>query len=106
VKTTVVSAFEVIEHVVDPAQFIRHLLSIGEEIYITTPNGCFDKGMGNAGHWEWDKNPIHMRGHLRVFTKNSLKELVEENGGEILVLEETPDSLLWCKFKKGTNALL
>jgi len=96
-----VSANEVIEHVIDPKAFIEHLCSLTKGwIYVTTPNGSYGDGEGNMGHWDWDGEETHVRGHLRVFTKESMFRLLEECGCEISFLEGMNDALLWCKFRR------
>lgn len=103
-KAEMVSAFEVIEHVADPKQFIEHLLSLSKGwVYITTPNGSFGDGAGNLGHWEWDGVDEHVRGHVRVFTKESMFRLLDECKCEIGFLEAMSDGLVWAKFRKGAK---
>ncbi len=101
-KADVVSAFEVLEHVPDPVKFIKHLSKLANKwAYITTPNKSFGDGDGNLGHWDWDGQELHIRGHLRVFTLSTLRELVESCGCEIGFISEMQDGLLWCRFRKA-----
>jgi len=98
-KADMVSAFEVFEHVPDPDQFIEHLLSLvnkGGWCYITTPNGPFDNGRGNLGHWDIP----NYRGHVRVFTKATLLKIMDNHNCEIGYLEGEHDGLLWLKFRR------
>lgn len=100
-KVDMVSAFELIEHVPDDKKFIEKLCSLSNEwVYITTPNGCYDNGDGNLGHWDWDGDDTHVRGHLRVYTKPSLFKLLDGCGCEIAFLNSMRDGLLWAKFRK------
>lgn len=100
VKADMVSAFEVLEHVADPVEFIKHLADISYKyVYITTPNLCYGDGDGNQGHWDWDGVDAHMRGHLRAFSKGSMEKLMKDAGVEVVELIEQKDGLVWCKFK-------
>ena len=80
-KVDFVSCMEVFEHVVvDPKDFIDHMAKMVKPkgwVYVTTPDGPYGNGMGNIeGGWEWDgKLP---RGHIRVFTKETIKELLKD----------------------------
>lgn len=104
VKADMVSAFEVIEHVVDPKQFVTHLASLANKwVYITTPNGSYGNGEGNIGHWDWDGVDEHVRGHVRVFTKESMYRLLNDCGMEVAFLEVMPDNLIWAKFRGGAK---
>ena len=94
-KYDAVISFEVIEHIADPKAFIDHLLSLtnpGGWCYITTPNGPYDDGRGNASNW----NGKGLRGHVRAFTKASIAGLLE---GKEFYINEMADKLLWIKFR-------
>jgi len=108
VHADVVSAFEVLEHVVNPEAFIKHVCSLANKwVYISTPNGSYDVGLGNLGTWEWDGVEEHTRGHVRAFRKESLFRLLNKCGCEIAFLDATPENLLYAKFrrKEGGNVL-
>lgn len=102
VHADVVSAFEVLEHVVDPEAFIKNISSLANKwVYITTPNGSFDYGLGNLGIWEWDGNEMHTRGHVRAFRKASLFKLLDKCGCDIAFLDVIPEqNLLYAKFRR------
>jgi 2-polyprenyl-3-methyl-5-hydroxy-6-metoxy-1,4-benzoquinol methylase len=68
----IVTCFNVIEHVLDPLQFLDHLVSCtrpGGYIIITTPNpGCLRARL--RGHRRWERiDPPH---HINLFTRRSL----------------------------------
>lgn len=92
-----VSAFEVLEHVSDPKEFIKHLCDLSTGwVCVSTPNGPYGNGDGNLGGW----NIPGYRGHLRVFTASSLRKLLEDCGCEIEFCEGMRDTLVWAKFRK------
>jgi SAM-dependent methyltransferase len=102
-KVEHVSAFEIIEHVLDPKAFVENMLNLGKICYISTPDGPYRNGEGNiAMGWEW-KGEKDYRGHVRVFTQATMKELLKDC--EILFLQTFSDGLLHVKFRrKGNNA--
>lgn len=103
VKVDMLSAFEVLEHVTDPEKFIEHLCELSSGwIYITTPNGSIDGGTGNLGHWDWDGNEVHTRGHVRAFTRSSLFKLLDRCNCEIAYLDVV-GLLIWAKFRKKND---
>jgi len=98
-KAEHVSALEVIEHVPDPVKLITHMADLATKwCYISTPDGPYGNGEGNLPNWDW-RGPSDRRGHLRVFTFNSMKEMLEKNHMEIKELF-TQDGLLNCKFRR------
>lgn len=106
-KADAVSSMEVIEHVVDPKQYINHicgLLNPGGWGYVSTPNGPFLNGKGNlemTGGWEWDGKGV--RGHVRVFTVKTMTELLKECNCEIAEISGKEDGLLHAKFRYARN---
>jgi len=99
-KVDLVSCMEVFEHVVvDPKDFLKHMVDMtnpGGWVYVTTPDGPYGDGAGNIkGGWEWDgKLP---RGHIRVFTKETIKELLKDyKVGEIF----SKDGLICFKYQR------
>lgn len=98
----IVMSFEVLEHVVDPGAYLRHMASLAHKwAYVSTPNGPFGNGEGNkAQGWEWDGKGV--RGHLRVFTKQSLNNLMKAEGLEIGEIFPGNDGLLHAKFRRKT----
>jgi hypothetical protein len=98
-KVEHVSALEVIEHVIDPEQLINHMADLASKwCYISTPDGPYGNGEGNLPNWDW-RGPTDRRGHLRVFTFNTMKEMMEKNHMEIKELF-SEDGLLNCKFRR------
>lgn len=99
-KADVVSSFEVLEHVVDPGAYLVHIANLANKWgYVSTPNGPFGNGEGNkAQGWEWDGKGV--RGHLRVFTKNSLTDLLKINNLDIGEVFPGNDGLLHAKFRR------
>lgn len=99
-KYDAVVAMEIIEHVPSPAKFLDRLNTLRSEngwVYLTTPNGCFDKGDGNRPDWDC-KGPQDVRGHVRVYTKESMEKQLE--GWEIKELSVNPDNLLYVQARK------
>jgi hypothetical protein len=106
-KADMVVAFEVLEHIPDDEAFIKHLLDLSTGwIYVSTPDGPYGNGYGNIDHWEWDGVEMHMRGHIRVYTKSTLFKLLERCGCEVAFIGEQPDYLLWAKFRKKQDGIL
>ena len=70
-KADIVMSFEVLEHVIDPKAYLALMAANANKwAYVSTPNGPFMNGKGNVDMgWEWDGNGV--RGHIRVFTKES-----------------------------------
>lgn len=98
-----VVSFEVFEHVLDPQAYIHHLASLtnpGGWVYITTPDGPYQNGLGNLtmkGGWEWHEGD-GCRGHLYVFNQKIMQDLLK--GYEVSRLTSERDGLLWIKYRK------
>jgi len=81
-KYDAVVAMEILEHVLDPQALIDHaygLLNDGGSLYISTPSTKhigIERNMEGKKHWgQWDDGlPA---GHLRMFTKKDILELVK-----------------------------
>jgi len=79
-KVDLVSSMEVLEHVIDPDAYLAHMadmLNPGGWVYVSTPDGPYGDGEGNIkGGWEWNGKGV--RGHLRVFTIETIKRMLKD----------------------------
>lgn len=99
---------DVIEHLKEPEVFMEQLRAAAvhkrPEIIITTANIAFfvTRLMLLLGHFNYGRKGILDRTHTRLFTFNSLRELLEQTGYEILDTRGIP-----APFPKavGNNAL-
>ena len=101
-KADCVSSMEVLEHVVDPKAYLKHLADLANKwVYVSTPNGPYGNGKGNLPNWDW-RGESDRRGHLVVFTQSTLTEMLEDLGMEIdeLIIK---DGLLNVKYKNARN---
>jgi SAM-dependent methyltransferase len=79
-----VVAFEIIEHVPDPAIFVQNLLRRlvpGGRLFLSTPWGAYDRG-----------DPFNLsvrdpRGHVRAMNPTDMHACVKSAGGRILTLD-------------------
>jgi hypothetical protein len=100
-------SFEVFEHVPDPVAYLESLANLTTPkgwVHITTPDGPFLNGKGNIemeGGWEW-KEGDGCRGHLYVFNRKLMKDLLKDD--EVGRLSSEPDGLLWIKYRKKVKA--
>ena len=83
---TVIST-EVIEHVFSPEDFIllckkTLLKNGGGELILSTPYHGYLKNLAIAvlGKWDSHANPLWEGGHIKLWSKNTLTELLEKNG--------------------------
>jgi SAM-dependent methyltransferase len=84
-----IAAFHVIEHLTDPAEFIancRKALKPGGILFLEVPNfgSLARRAMGKRWSMFHDYHVCH-------FDKNSLKDLIERSGYEILAVRTTDD---------------
>jgi len=102
-EADIVMSFEVLEHIPAVDKYIRHMAKLAKKwAYVSTPDGPYGNGEGNIqGGWEW-RGEKDYRGHLRVFTETTLRDLIESCDCEIALLEGRDDGLVHCKFK-GKN---
>jgi glycosyltransferase involved in cell wall biosynthesis/uncharacterized protein (UPF0297 family) len=98
-----ISLFEVFEHVPDieaTLDVMESLLAPGGRIYISTPNGAFERGQ--IANWA----EVVRKGHLRAIPLHELAQIILRRG-EIEQLEETNGDRVGFvsytpKAKKGT----
>lgn len=83
---TIIST-EVIEHLYDPRKFASFCKTIlkengGGELIITTPYHGYLKNLllSLAGKWDSHANPLFDGGHIKLWSKNTLTKLLEEQG--------------------------
>lgn len=99
-KYDAVSSMEVLEHVVDPDKYVKHMLSLSNGwCYISTPDGPYGDGEGNIKQgWEWDGKGV--RGHVRVFIKETLTPILDKYNCEY-EFGNLNDGLLNVRFKEA-----
>lgn len=104
VLSDLVVSLEVLEHIPTPVKYIKMMARTANKwAYVSTPNGPFGNGEGNLtmeGGWDWHGEKDY-RGHLRVFTEKTLRQLIEVDADcEIALLEARDDQLLHAKFRQ------
>ena len=83
-KFNFITIIEVIEHLYSPDDFLKKLSLVADNkttILITTPYHSFVKNLMIIllGKFDNHFNPLWEHGHIKFFTKKSLKELCERN---------------------------
>lgn len=80
-------ATEVIEHLYDPRKFIAFCKTIlqqngGGEVILSTPYHGYLKNLllGFAGKWDSHMSPLWDGGHIKLWSKQTLTQLLEEGG--------------------------
>jgi glycosyltransferase involved in cell wall biosynthesis/tetratricopeptide (TPR) repeat protein len=91
--------FEVIEHVVDPAQTLTKLEKTAKHIAMTTPYLSWEDGNIPA----WDK--LEPKGHLRIFDQYDLERLLNGRGQIMNIYREPwgPTGWLFADYKPGVK---
>lgn len=82
-----ITSTEVIEHLYDPRKFITFCKKIllkngGGEIILTTPYHGYIKNLLIAivGKWDQHANPLWDGGHIKLWSKKTLSQLLVEQG--------------------------
>lgn len=89
---------EVVEHVPNPEKTVAHAANLAKKwVFLTTPNGPFGNGEGNLPQWDC-KGPDDIRGHVRVYNKKLIEELLEDY--KIGELTEADDGLLHVMYRR------
>ncbi|MBP7700586.1 methyltransferase domain-containing protein [Candidatus Woesebacteria bacterium] len=95
---------EVIEHVEDENQFLKLIASNLNKnglLFLTTPSK--DNFLYRIGFYKKFDNEV---GHLRRYTQESISELLEKNGFEILHLKKVEGPLRNLLFTTGVGFLI
>ena len=87
-KFNFITIIEVIEHLYSPDDFLKKLSLVADNkttILITTPYHSFVKNLMIIllGKFDNHFNPLWEHGHIKFFTKKSLKELCERNNFKV-----------------------
>jgi 2-polyprenyl-3-methyl-5-hydroxy-6-metoxy-1,4-benzoquinol methylase len=82
-----ITSTEVIEHLYDPRKFITFCKNIllkngGGEIILTTPYHGYIKNLliAIAGKWDQHASPLWDGGHIKLWSKKTLSQLLVEQG--------------------------
>jgi len=81
----IVTAFHVLEHVVQPAAFARRALALlrpGGVLMLKTPNAASVAARAAAGWWEWAAPPEH----VNLFSPASLRSMLASAGATDVVI--------------------
>lgn len=86
---TIIST-EVIEHLYDPRKFVKFCKTILEQngggaIILSTPYHGYLKNLilAVAGKWDSHANPLWDGGHIKLWSKNTLSQLLQEQGFKV-----------------------
>lgn len=99
IRADYVAALEVPEHIPDVENFVENLANLAKKwVFLSTPDGPYGNGEGNIKQgWEWDGKGV--RGHLRVFTHETMKQLLKNYRiGKIFTDE---GGLLCVKYRRS-----
>ena len=103
-KFDAVLLFEVIEHVPDPKALVEKMVSLIEPdgvCYISTPNGTADFKASMFGVDQEDAAHFQFKGHVRVFTEESIRELLKDYEVlEVMIKQEGIFSLMHVAFRR------
>ena len=85
----VVMSIDVVEHLFDPRAFVRRvrdLLEPGGLAVISTPYHGYAKNLmiSLAGDWDRHADPLWDGGHIKLWSKRTLRRLLEEAGFEAI----------------------
>lgn len=97
-KYDAISMFEVFEHLEDPHKSVGSLersLTEGGVMYVSTPNGAFEKGLIDVSQWSANENKQHLRAVTNAeFMRFALQrgwlldvELGERDGVQVVAYE-------------------
>jgi 2-polyprenyl-3-methyl-5-hydroxy-6-metoxy-1,4-benzoquinol methylase len=95
---------DVLEHLVDPWQVLKNhhaFLKKGGTIICSIPNIRHYRIMKKLffkGKWEYTKDGIMDKTHLRFFTLDSIQGMLEKAGFEIRELVKKPSGAFWLKW--------
>ena len=79
---------EVIEHLFYPRklfQLARHVLPAGGQLIVTTPYHGYLKNLvlSILNKWDWHHHVNHDGGHIKFFSVNTLRKMMQEEGFEV-----------------------
>lgn len=95
---------DVLEHLNDPWRLLRQhnaFLPGSGTIICSIPNVRYykiTKKLLMKGEWEYRDRGVLDRTHLRFFTVNSIREMIEDAGFEIVLMIKRPSGAKWLKW--------